>query len=401
MTDSPAPLLRVHEQPASIPAGAWDALLARDPQATPFLSHAYLSALHESGAATPQTGWHPRFLTLEQGPNLLAGVPLYGKTHSFGEYVFDWAWAQALERSGQAYYPKWLVAVPFAPVAGTRIAAVDDAARASVMDALLDLARESDASSLHLLFGTDAEIDALQAQGLLTRATVQFHWRNQGYASFDAFLSALAQDKRKKIRAERRKVREAGVQVRRLVGREITAADWDFFTRCYTDTYLRHGNPPYLNGEFFQRIGQDLAAHTLLVLAERAGRPIAAALGIYDAQRKALYGRHWGAIETVDCLHFECCYYQMIEFAIEQGLARFEGGAQGAHKLARGLDPVLTRSAHWVRDPGLAAAARRFTERERAGAALALDELGEHRAFREPSGSLPAGLESNPEAGLE
>jgi hypothetical protein len=217
---------------------------------------------------------------------------------------------------------------------------------------------------------------------------VQFHWRNAGYGSFDDFLARLAQPKRKKIRAERRKVRDAGVTLERRVGRDITEADWRFFFRCYLATYRAHFSSPYLNLDFFLRIAESMPRHLMLVLALRDGRPVASTLGVFDAggREPRLYGRYWGAVEPVDCLHFECCYYQMIEFAIERGLAWFEGGAQGAHKLARGLDPVPTRSAHWLAHPAMMEAVARFVDRERAGVAASIDELNEHRAFREQAG---------------
>jgi hypothetical protein len=245
----------------------------------------------------------------------------------------------------------------------------------------MELVRASGLSSLHLLLAPARDIEALVAHGALVRRGVQFHWANRGFDSFDAFLAQLAQPKRKKIRAERRKVREAGVRLERKVGREISAADWRFFHRCYCHTYAAHFSTPYLNLDFFRRLGATMPEHLLLVLAHRDGEPVGAALGVFDRER--LYGRYWGALEPVACLHFECCYYQMIEFAIARGLRFFEGGAQGAHKLARGLDPVETASAHWIAHPGMRAAIAHFLARERVSIGHSIDELNEHRAWRD------------------
>lgn len=365
---------------ASIGRDDWNALLAGDAHANPFVRHECLHALEASGCVGQRSGWTPLHLTLWRGDRLAAAVPLYVKSHSFGEYVFDWAWADAYARHGLAYYPKLVAAVPFAPVAGTRLLATDDDARDALADALLAHARASGVSSLHVLFAPAAQIERLATRGMLVRRGVQFHWRNAGYSSFDAFLAALAQPKRKKIRAERRQVAQAGVALERRTGDAITAAEWDFFQRCYRATYAAHGSTPYLNRDFFHRLGEAMPQHLLLVIARRDGRPIAAALGIFDESR--LYGRHWGAVEHVSCLHFECCYYQMIEFAIERKLAVFEGGAQGAHKLARGLDPVATASAHWLAEPAMHAAVARFLARESDAVEDTLDELNEHRAWR-------------------
>lgn len=371
--------------PSRIDPAAWDALVDADAEANPFLRHEFLAALSESGAAAAPSGWHPRFLLLERGGELAAAAPLYAKDHSYGEYVFDWSWAEAYQRHGLAYYPKWLVAVPFTPVPGTRLLARDGPARAALASALLDHARSSGLSSMHVLLAPARDIDPLARAGMLVRDGVQFHWRNAGYAGFDDFLAQLAQPKRKKIRAERRKVAEAGVVLERKVGREITEADWRFFFRCYLATYRVHFSSPYLNLEFFLRVADSMPQHLMLVLARRDGRPVGSALGVFDARKSEprLYGRYWGAVEPIPCLHFECCYYQMIEFAIERRLAWFEGGAQGAHKLARGLDPVPTRSAHWLAQPAMMSAVARFLERERAGVSATIDELNEHRAFRD------------------
>jgi len=237
-------------------------------------------------------------------------------------------------------------------------------------------------SSLHILFAPPEQVDALAAAGMLIRTNVQFHWHNRHYQGFDTFLEALTQPKRKKIRAERRKVQEAGVHLERRIGPEITQEDWRFFVRCYENTYAAHGAPPYLNLDFFLSIAQHMPENLLLVRATRNGFPIASALAFFDKERSELYGRYWGALDHIPCLHFECCYYQMIEFAIEQGLQVFQGGAQGAHKMARGLDPQFTASAHWLRDPSMHAAVQRFVEQERKNVAATVDELNEHSALR-------------------
>jgi predicted N-acyltransferase len=372
---------------AQIGRARWDALVDADPDSNVFLRYDLLHALHETGCAVPRAGWAPQYLTLWRGDALAGAVPLYAKGHSYGEYVFDWAWAEAYQRTegaGPAYYPKWLAAVPFTPVGGSRLLAVDEAARARLADALVELAQSSGLSSLHVLFAPRAQIDLLAARGLLVRHGVQFHWRNDGYADFDAFLAALAQPKRKKIRAERRKVAEAGVRLVRKTGAQISRDDWRLFFRCYRQTYAAHWSTPYLNLRFFERLGEALADHVLLVVAERDGQPFAASLGIHETTgaRSRLYGRYWGTLADVPCLHFEACYYQMIEFAIERGIAVFEGGAQGAHKLARGLDAVETLSAHWIADPQMRAAIARFIACEADQVEHTLDELHEHRAFK-------------------
>jgi len=378
-------VIKVTDDPGEFDAEDWDAMVTVDRDGNPFVRHAFLAALQSSGAATAQTGWYAQFVSLWRGGQLCAAIPLYAKAHSYGEYVFDWAWADAHERMGSPYYPKWLVAVPFTPVAGTRILAIDGDARSAAVNALMALVRAQGLSSLHVLFAPPGQIAALEQAGMLVRKTVQFHWTNRHYRDFAAFLDALTQPKRKKIRAERRKVDQAGVSLERRTGVDITDEDWRFFVRCYENTYAQHGGPPYLNLAFFQTIGRRMPENLMLVIASRGGRRIASALGVLDREHSVLYGRYWGALEPVDCLHFECCYYQMIDFAIEQGLQVFEGGAQGAHKLARGLDPVETQSAHWLREPAMQDAVARFVERESVAVAGSIDELNEHRAIRGPA----------------
>ncbi|MCX7250439.1 MAG: GNAT family N-acetyltransferase [Burkholderiales bacterium] len=366
-------VIRVLDQPSEIDAGAWNALLARQPGGAggPFMRHDYLAALHDSGCATAATGWGLQWLMLWHGGELQAAAPLYLKSHSRGEYVFDWAWAEAYERHGLAYYPKGLVAVPFTPVPGPRLLAVDAAARAALLQALIAHCEQLGLSSLHLLFAAEQDIAACREAGLLLRQTVQFHWQNQhgpGYADFDDFLATLKQDKRKKIRQERRKVMDAGVTFDCKRGTDIQAEDWDFFYRCYERTYLEHGNRPYLSRDFFARLQDSQPGQWLLFIARHAaGERIAASLvGLSDDSDKpeAAYGRYWGALERVDCLHFEACYYQPLAWCIAQGVQRFEGGAQGEHKMARALLPVTTWSAHWLAHPAFSDAVERYLAQE-------------------------------------
>ncbi|MDB5732627.1 MAG: family N-acetyltransferase [Variovorax sp.] len=390
-------VIRTHASPAEIPAERWNALLALQGEPSPFMRHEYLDALHASGSATPATGWTPRFLTLWRGRELEGACPLYLKEHSYGEYVFDWAWANAYQQHGLAYYPKAVVAVPFTPVPGARLLACDASARAALVRGLVAFCRKQALSSAHLLFGAEDDIAACAEAGLMLRHTVQFHWNNTrpGYADFEAFLASLSHDKRKKIRQERRKVADAGVSFRWSRGSDITAADWDFFYRCYARTYREHGNAPYLTRDFFQRVAETLPEAWLLFVAERGGRPVATSLialavdgtgakGAFDVPTEpgVAYGRYWGAIERVDCLHFEACYYQPLAWCIAHGVQRFEGGAQGEHKMARALMPVRATSAHWLAHPSFADAVERFLEREDEGIDSYLEHLEARTPFR-------------------
>lgn len=364
----------------------WAELLALEDDASPFMRHDYLRAMSETGCAAPDTGWGLRILTLWRGRQLEAACAVYLKSHSYGEYVFDWAWANAYAQHGLPYYPKALVAVPFTPVPGARLLARDDAARAALVDALVSWCEDQRLSSLHLLFVQARDVAACAEAGLMLRHTVQFHWENRHWPDFDAFLASLQQEKRKKIRQERRKVAEAGVVFRHAEGRAITKADWDFFYRCYERTYLEHGNPPYLSRDFFARLAETMPEHWLLFIAEHGGRPIASSLIAIDSERRVAYGRYWGALQRVDCLHFEACYYQPLQWCIAQGYQRFEGGAQGEHKMARALLPVKTTSAHWLAHPAFAEAVDRFLEREGEGVAQYL----EHLAARNPLKAEPS-----------
>jgi predicted N-acyltransferase len=374
---------------SEIDAAPWNALLALA-GGSPFMRHEYLAALHDSGSAARDTGWTPQFVTLWRDGELEAACPLYLKSHSYGEYVFDWAWANAYEQHGLRYYPKALTAVPFTPVPGPRLLARDAAARAALVRAVLAWCKQKKVSSYHLLFGNDEDIAACSGAGLMLRHAVQFHWMNSapaGHADFDGFLATLTHEKRKKIRQERRKVAEAGVSFRHAQGRDISAADWDFFYRCYERTYREHGNPPYLTRDFFRRMAAAMPENWLLFVAERKGRPIASSLiGIGG---KVAYGRYWGALERVDCLHFEACYYQPLAWCIANGYERFEGGAQGEHKMARALMPVKTTSAHWLAHPAFADAVEKFLEREDQGIENYLEHLEARSPFRQANGDTP------------
>jgi uncharacterized protein len=341
-----------------IPATEWNRLAGHQPM----LQHAFLHALEASGCVSARTGWQPRHLTLWRQNRLVGAMPLYLKSHSYGEYVFDWSWANAHEQLGLPYYPKLLCAIPFTPVPGPRLLAPLDQDRAQLAQLALSLAEEAGLSSFHCLFPDDDGGQALEQAGLMRRQGYQFHWLNPGYASFDEFLVGLNRDKRKKIRQERRKVFETGLSFEIRQGSDIRLEDWDFFHRCYVHTYRAHQSTPYLNLDFFLRLGEHLPQHCLLVLGYLEGKPIAAALNLRDGER--LYGRYWGSQTFVPGLHFETCYYQGMEYCISQGLKVFEGGAQGEHKLARGFLPVITDSRHWLADQRIRSALGAFLSRE-------------------------------------
>jgi predicted N-acyltransferase len=365
---------------AEVGEAAWDGLLAAQGDANPFLSYAFLHALHESGSACADTGWLPQFLALWDGEALVAAMPLYVKSHSYGEYVFDWAWADAYQRNGLEYYPKLLSAIPFTPVTGPRLLARDAKVRAALVAMLVEQQQAAGMSSTHILYPPEDQALQLQQAGFMLRSGVQFHWLNEGYTDFEQFLSTLEHKKRKNIRAERRKVREAGVTLRQVRGRDASDADWRLFHRCYSNTYAEHRSSPYLNLDFFQRIGRSMPDNILLVIAEHDGRPVASSLVIHSAD--TLYGRYWGALEHIPCLHFETAYYQPLEFCIAQKIATFEGGAQGEHKMARGFLPQKTWSAHWLAHPAFADAIERFLERESGGIEAYIDELNDRNPFR-------------------
>ena len=419
-------VIRVLNSPLEVQKHMWNDLLAAqspDGVLNPFMRHEYLAALHESGSATPKTGWTPRFVTLWDGEALVAACALYLKTHSYGEYVFDHAWANAYQQHGLAYYPKALVAAPFTPVPGARLLSRTPAERVLLVQALMAWCTDEQLSSLHLLFVTDDDVTACQEAGLMLRHTVQFHWTNRALAdqplspsdekrpgptrfgSFDDFLMSLSQEKRKKIRQERRKVQDAGITFRWSRGESITADDWDFFYRCYERTYYEHGNAPYLSRDFFTRMQETMPENWLLFIAEHTAangekQPIATSLiaisavntgtsGLNDAKntlqapRLTAYGRYWGALARVDCLHFEACYYQPLAWCIAHGFDTFEGGAQGEHKMARALLPVKTTSAHWLAHPAFADAIERFLEREGNGIENYVEDLERRSPFKQ------------------
>lgn len=356
----------------------WDRL---SQQADLFMQRQWLTALHDSGCASAATGWQPLPLWLEQQGQMQALAPAWLKSHSRGEYVFDWAWAEAWQRAGQDYYPKLLLASPFTPVSGQRLLG-DATGREQLIHGLQQLVADYRLSSAHVLFPTAEELAQLEAAGWLLRHGVQFHWLNQGYVDFDAFLACLSQSKRKKIRQERRKVSDAGITVQVVRGEEITAQHWQFFERCYRQTYLDHHSPPYLNLLFFQQVGQSLSEHQVLFIARRGEQPIAASWCLQHGDM--LYGRYWGALEQVDCLHFELCYYSGIDYAIRHGLRCFEGGAQGEHKLARGFTPTSTASAHWIADPRFRTAIAGWLQREHAVIDDYRQTLFLHTAYKKP-----------------
>jgi uncharacterized protein len=367
---------RILDTLAPVAPADWDRLAGDDP----FLSHAFLHALHETGCAAEPRGWSPRFVTLWEGAALAAAMPLYLKAHSYGEYVFDWAWADAYQRHGLDYYPKLLCAVPFTPATGQRLLAPSAELRSRLLSAALEMAGETCASSLHVLFPPPEQAQELEPAGLMLRTGVQFHWRNPGYRDFEDFLAGMTHDKRKKIKQERRRVRETGVEFAWLGGHQASAAHWDFFTLCYNRTYRQHHSTPYLNRAFFRRLAQSMPGNVLLIVGTRGGEPVCAALNIHNGT--TLWGRYWGASQFVPGLHFEACYYQAIEFCIARGIRLFEGGAQGEHKLARGFLPVPTCSAHWLAHPQFSAAVEAFLAREARGIDAYVGELNEHTPFK-------------------
>jgi predicted N-acyltransferase len=386
MPDGREPItVRVLDRIDEIAAAEWDACAGDD---NPFLSHAFLDALEASGSATAETGWLPRHLVITDSQGRLeACAPLYLKGHSYGEYVFDHAWADAYERAGGQYYPKLQCAVPFTPVTGPRLLVRPDADRPTLTSALiaglLELARQSHVSGLHVTFPLEAEWRAFADAGFLLRQGLQYHWDNRDYGSFEDFLGELVSRKRKAIRKERREVAATGVVLRRLCGDDIKPAHWDAFYRFYRSTTDKRWGYPYLTRDFFDLLGKRLAHRVVLVIAEYDGEPVAGALNLQGSD--TLYGRNWGAVARFKHLHFEACYYQAIEHAIACGLRRVEAGAQGQHKIQRGYLPQPTYSAHWIRDRGLARAIESFLERERRHVDHEIALLAEESPFRENS----------------
>ncbi|HET9694215.1 MAG TPA: GNAT family N-acetyltransferase [Steroidobacteraceae bacterium] len=355
---------------ADVVADEWDAL---DRSGHPFTRHAFLDALESTGCVGEDTGWIPAHLVVRDSRRgtLVAAVPQYLKTHSWGEFVFDWSWAQSYLRAGLDYYPKQLAAVPFTPVTGPRMligAGFEDSELTDLRDELagllLETARRAGASGAHVNFTLEDDQSALERSGFLRRHDCRFLWRNRGYGSFDGFLATFRADKRKKAKRERRKVAEAGIAFRTLAGEDIDTELWRVVFGFSERTFLRHGNGHYLNVEFLQRVARALPGSVMVKLAERDGRAVAAS--IFFEGGGWLYGRYWGAVAHEDSLHFEACYYQGIEHCIERGLAFFDPGTQGEHKIARGFEPTRTLSAHWLEDSGFRSAVARYLERERA-----------------------------------
>jgi predicted N-acyltransferase len=363
----------------------WDALTGSD---NPFVAHAFLSALEESGSATAETGWAPAHAVIEDANGAaLACAPLYAKSHSYGEYVFDHAWADAYTRAGGRYYPKLLCAVPFTPATGPRLLVPPalareraDELRAALAAAMIRIAERHGVSSLHVNFPAEADAQALEAAGYLSRLGVQYHWTNRGYRDFDDFLAALSSRKRKAIRKERAAVRDAGVAMSVLTGSDLREAHWDVFYAFYRDTASRKWGGGYLTRAFFSLLGERMADRVVLVLAEHGGRPVAGALNLLGGD--TLYGRHWGCVADFRFLHFEACYYQAIEFAIGRGLARVEAGAQGEHKIQRGYLPGATRSYHWIAHAAFRDLLGRHLARERAAVMAEIAELAEFSPYR-------------------
>lgn len=395
MGDAEQAIVKVAQGLGAVDPAAWDACANPDGEPyNPFVSHAFLSALEDSGSAVRRTGWMPYHLLLEDGCGGLAGaMPMYLKGHSRGEYVFDRGWAEAYERAGGDYYPKLQVSVPFTPATGPRLLTRPGPGREEAEDRLLagavEVARRSGVSSIHWTFLPERQWTRLGAQGCLQRTDQQFHWHNRGYGSFDDFLADLSSRKRKMIRKERERALENGVEVEWVTGADLTEDHWDAFFAFYMDTGSRKWGSPYLTREFFSLVNERLPGDTLLVMAKRNGRYIGGALNFIGSD--ALYGRNWGAIEHHPFLHFECCYYQAIDFAISRGLARVEAGAQGEHKLARGYLPSKTYSAHWIANASFREAVADYLERERIYVDREVEALGEYSPFRHDLAADPAG----------
>ena len=375
MTDGPQ--LRLHQGIAKIPAQAWNTLF--DPN-YPFTRHDFLKALEDSGCVGARTGWHPSHVTLETAEGTLAAAPLYLKDHSYGEFVFDWSWAEASHRAGIEYYPKLLCATPFTPSTGPRLGATSEAARQQLMQALMQLPLQLGASSLHLLFSQKQDLEAATQAGGLARNDIQFHWHNHGYTDFEAFCARLRADKRKKIQRERRRILEAGLRFETVKGDDIAESLWADIFALYANTYEERGQAPYLNLRFFLDYGMRKGTPLRMILCRDGEQLVACAITIVGGD--TLYGRHWGAAEHYNGLHFETCYYQGIDYCISEGLQHYDAGAQGEHKLARGFEPQLTQSVHWLSEPRLSQAVASYLRQERKMVATRLEELRQHSPYR-------------------
>ncbi len=373
--------VKVHTAIAEIPAAAWDACAG---DGNPSVSHAFLNALEQSGSTTSRTGWMPQHLAIaDPGGAVIGVVPLYAKTHSYGEYIFDYGWADAYERAGGRYYPKLLSASPFTPVPGPRLmlrAGAPAEIRAHLIAAMIELAKRRRISSLHVNFPERADMDALTEAGFLRRLGQQFHWQNDGYGDFDDFLAALNSRKRKAVKKERREALAPGLEIEILTGADLKPRHWDAFYEFYLATSDRKWGSAYLNRRFFGLIGERMPEKIALVMARHGANYVAGAFNLLG--KDTIYGRNWGSYGDYKFLHFECCYYQAIEFAITHGLKRVEAGAQGPHKIQRGYLPVPTYSAHWIPDPAFRRAVAQFLARESDMVAHKIDGLAEFSPFR-------------------
>ena len=373
--------VKVHAAIADIPAAAWDACAG---DGNPSVCHAFLEALEQSGSTTSRTGWMPQHLSVAGPDGAIAGlVPLYAKTHSYGEYIFDYGWADAYERAGGRYYPKLLSAAPFTPVPGPRLmlrAGAPPEIRTHLIAGMIELAKRRRISSVHVNFPEQADMDALAEAGFLQRLGQQFHWVNDGYRDFDDFLAALNSRKRKAVKKERREALAPGLEIEVLTGSDLKPRHWDAFYEFYLATSDRKWGSAYLNRRFFALIGERMPEKIVLVMARHGANYVAGAFNLLG--KDTIYGRNWGSYGDYKFLHFECCYYQAIEFAIARGLSRVEAGAQGPHKIQRGYLPAPTYSAHWIPDPAFRRAVAQFLTRERDMVAHKMDGLSEFSPFR-------------------
>jgi predicted N-acyltransferase len=391
------PRIQVIKQLQQVNAQHWQQLFGSQP----LISHAFLAAMEQSRSVTPESGWSSQHLLLESDDGQpIAALPLYLKQHSYGEYVFDWSWANASHQAGIPYYPKLITALPFTPSIGPRLGIRADSPASSIpllLQSLSKQARLQQASGWHLLFADQPCRELIlshwsEPETLIERHDCQFHWRNAGYRDFDHFLERFSSRKRKSIRRERRRVAEQGVTMRRLSGKTLELEQLRDFFRFYQQTYQQRGQTAYLNWDFFQRIQADLSENLLLVVAEQQQQPVGAALFLFD--QECLYGRWWGGKPEIDCLHFEACYYQGIEFAIEKQLQRFDPGTQGEHKLVRGFEPIRTTSLHWIRHPGLHRAVQQALIQERQHIAAYIAQAREHLPFKHTDTGSPGTAET-------
>lgn len=374
--------LEIASQVSEIPARSWNALQGTG---NPFLSHEFLSALETSACVCPKTGWWPQHFLVYDGDQLLAAAPAYIKNHSYGEYIFDWAWANAYLRAGQPYYPKLTFAVPFTPTTGQRLLIKEEANKPELVRTIAEAARavanKQGLSSVHWLFVEEKEQELLVNSEYIARSGFQYHWHNNHYRDFEQFLATMSSRKRKKIRQERRYVQEQGISIEYVTGSQLNGHHWHTFFRFYQNTIRNHGAIQYLNAPFFQTIGKTMADRVLMVLAKKENQTVAAALNFFSSD--SLYGRYWGTDEFHSGLHFETCYYAPIEFCISEGLGRFEAGAQGSHKLSRGFLPQNIYSAHWLNQNSFGKAIEEYVEYERRGLIREMSELQDHSPFRQ------------------